>query len=441
MPADHHPQRVELSRFVEGDLTPADNRRVVRHLLTGCRTCRNAAADLWQPAEQGDMSLGIDRAIRIAGDRQVGIEAEQAATEGLLWELDAQPASRQLLLVLNSRRFCNWFLCEALLARAFDSGFNDPREAIRLAEIGVALAARILEAAPEEQVNHDLVARAWSVLGNARRINSDLQGAQEAFDGARAALESGSADPIEEGEVELLHGLLHQAGRRFADAVNCFDRAARLYRSVGDSHRAGRALAEKARTVGESGDSDGMIALLRRAVQLLDPERDPRALLVVQHNLTWALKESGRLSEALSSLQDILPLHARSAKSMDLLRLRWLEGKLAQAQGELGRAEDAFREVCDGFLDRQVGFDAALASLDLASVYCEQNRLDEMKRLTAESLPIFRALGIHREALAALALFERAVQRERISLRFIAELAGYLQRARSDSKLVFQPPA
>ena len=71
----------------------------------------------------------------------------------------------------------------------------------------------------------------------------------------------------------------------------------------------------------------------------------------------------------------------------------------------------------------------------------QQNRIGEMKRLTAESLPIFRALGIDREALAALALFERAVDRERISLRWIAELAGYLQRARCDPKLAFQPPA
>ncbi len=182
-----------------------------------------------------------------------------------------------------------------------------------------------------------------------------------------------------------------------------------------------------------------MISLLQRAVGLLDPEREARPHLVAQHNLTWALKESGRLDEALASLQEILPLHARSAKAMDLLRLRWLEGKLAQAQGELGRAEAAFREVSDGLLERRVPYDAAMVSLDLAAVLLEQDRIGEMKRLAAESLPIFQALGLHGEALAALALFEQAVERERISLRFIAELAGYLQRARSDPELAFQP--
>ena len=126
---------------------------------------------------------------------------------------------------------------------------------------------------------------------------------------------------------------------------------------------------------------------------------------------------------------------------MDLLRLRWLEGKLAQAQGELERSEVAFEEVRDRFLERRLPYEAALASLDLAAVYYEQGRYGEMKRLAAESLPVFHTLGIHREALAALTLFCEAVERERVSLRFLAELAGYLKRSRNDPRLAFQPPS
>ncbi len=439
MPADRHPQRFELGLFVEGSLAADENRRVVRHLLAGCESCRRVAAELWRPTVSSDTSPAADRAIRRASNRIAGVEAERGAAAGLLQELEAQPVSRQLLLVLNSRRFRNWFLCEALLKRAFEAGLSEPQEAVRLAEIGVALAGRVVESVPTERVNHDLAARAWAVLGNARRIGFDLDGSEEAFREARESLERGSADPLEEADVERLHGLLRADQRRFPEAIAHFERAGRLYRSVGDMHQVGKALAEKARAFGESGDSDRMISLLRQAVQLLDPEREPRQHLVAQHNLTWALKESGRLDEALASLQEILPLHARSAKPMDLLRLRWLEGKLAQAQGELGRAEAAFTEVCDGFLERRLAYDATLASLDLAAVFCEQGRIGEMRRLAADSLPVFRALGVHSEALAALALYEQAVERERISLRFIAELAVYLQRARTNPKLAFQP--
>ncbi len=441
MSAERHPGRRELSRFVAGELPADATRRVVHHLLGGCEACRRLAASFWLPAQRRGSEAAVERALAAAAAGEAEIEQERQEARRLLVELERQSESRQILLVLNSRRFENWFLCEAMLERAFEAVFSDPGRAVRLAEVGVALASRLAETRSGDAVCWDLLARSWAVLGNARRVGSDLDGAEQAFGRARAALERGSSDPLEEANVHLHHGLLHHDRRRFASATRCFDRAARLYRAAGDAHLRGKALAEKARTVGEAGDADRMIELLRGAIRLLEPDRDPRLLLVAQHNLTWALKESGRLDEALSLLQEILPLHARSAKPMDLLRLRWLEGKLAQAQGELERAEGAFREVHRGFLDRRVPYDAALAALDLAAVLYQQDRIGEMKRLAAESLPVFRALGVHREALAALALFEQAVRRERVSLRWIGELAAYLRRARSDPRLAFEPAA
>lgn len=441
MSAESHPDRRELGRFVAGELASADNRRVVRHLLAGCRRCRQATADLWRPSRAGDLTGVVERALRWTTGRETSIARERRQAESLLAELDEQSPTRQLLLILNSRRYCNWFLCETLIERAFEMGLSDPETALARAEAAVALAERLLAKRGDEPVNRDLAGRAWAVLGNARRLQSDLSGAEEALERAFSYLETGSGDPLEESRAARFLGSILRFQRRFKESLASYDRAIRCARAAGDLHLAGRALMDKAGALGDAGQPEREIESLRRAVPMLDGDRDPRLLLAAQHNLTWALKESGRLDEALAGLQEILPLHARSAKPMDLLRLRWLEGKLAQAQGELDRAEAAFREVCDGLLDRRVPYDAALASLDLAAVLCEQRRYGEMKRLTAEILPIFHALGVHREALAALALFEQAVARERISLRFIAELATYLQRARSNPDLAFRPSA
>jgi tetratricopeptide (TPR) repeat protein len=437
--AEEHPNQSQLGRFVAGELASVDNRRVVRHLLAGCPQCRRVTADLWRPIRVGEFSGVFERARRWAASRESAIERERREAGNLLAELAEHSPNRQLLLILNSRRYCNWFLCETLIERAFEAVSSDPQSAVAQAEAAAALAGRLLATKGDERVNRDLVGRAWAVLGNARRVQSDLSGAEEAFERAFAQLENGSGDPLEESMAARLLGSLRRDQRRFKEAFGCYDRAIRCARAAGDHHLVGRAVLEKATTLGEAGQSDKEIEGLRKALRLLDGDREPRLQLVAQHNLTWALKECGRLDEALTSLQEILPLHARSGKAMDLLRLRWLEGKLAQAQGELERAEAAFREVFEGFLDRQLPFDVALASLDLAAVFCEQGRFAEMKRMTTESLPIFHALGIHREALAALELFEKAVEREGISLRFIAELAAYLQRARSDAKLAFRP--
>ena len=439
MSVEAHPDTGELGRFVAGELAAADNRRVVRHLLAGCPRCRRATADLWRPSRLGELTGIVDRALRRTAGCESSIARERRQADSLLAELEEQSPTRRLLLILNSRRYCNWFLCEALIERAFEAGLSDPEDAVAQAEAAVALSERLLASRGDEPVNRDLAGRAWAVLGNARRLQSDLGAAEGALERAFDYLESGTGDPLEESRAARFMGSIRRAQRRFKEAFASYDRAIRCARAVGDEHLAGYALLDKAATQGEAGQPEREIESLRRAVPMLDGDRDPRLLLAAQHNLTWALKESGRLDEALAGLQEILPLHARSAKPMDLLRLRWLEGKLAQAQNELGRAETAFREVCAGFLDRRVPYDAALSALDLAAVLCERRRYGEMKQLTTEILPIFHALGVHREALAALALFEQAVEREQVSMRFIAELASYLKRARSNPELAFQP--
>jgi len=87
-----------------------------------------------------------------------------------------------------------------------------------------------------------------------------------------------------------------------------------------------------------------------------------------------------------------------------------------------------------------MGFDAALVSLDLAGLYAGQGRAAEMRRLTEEMLPIFSARDLHREAIAALIVFQQAVRMEEVSTDLLQEIGGYLQQARCDHKLRFEPP-
>jgi hypothetical protein len=70
--------------------------------------------------------------------------------------------------------------------------------------------------------------------------------------------------------------------------------------------------------------------------------------------------------------------------------------------GRTDEAERALLSVRAGFLDRKLGYDAALVSLDLAMLYLRQSRTAELKELAEQMHPVFEAEDIHREALAAL---------------------------------------
>jgi hypothetical protein len=80
----------------------------------------------------------------------------------------------------------------------------------------------------------------------------------------------------------------------------------------------------------------------------------------------------------------------------------------------------------------------ALVSLELAHLYAEQGRTEDLKRISAEMLPIFASRNIHREALAALAFFQKAVDTEKATAELVANVAAYLRRAEADPELRFE---
>ncbi len=439
-----HPSREALEAFLAGTLPSDESRAVVRHLLSGCVECRRLSAELWPPGGAaptpedafGRAFAGVAETIR---QREASLVSDRALAVSLEEELLRHPPGRQRLLALNSRRYHNWYLCESLLKRSFESGFDSPRRALDLAEVGLLLATRLSPERYGAALVHDLQARAWALFGNGKRLNGDPRAADEAFRESRFHLEQGSSDPLEEATVSTLEASLRHSQRRFDEARRLLDRATGIYRRVGDEHLVGRTLIDKSRTFGETGDHDREIELLRHGLSLLDATRDPRMALAARHNMAVSLQERGDLEHALDILKEIVPRHAQQGEAMSLLRLRWLEGKLAHAQGRYQSAEEAFREVRDGFLERGAALDAAQAALDLAEVYLQQDRLPELKALANDLVPIFRALEVPRETLAALTLFREAVRRERITLRWIADLASYLDKAKLRPELEFRP--
>lgn len=52
--------------------------------------------------------------------------------------------------------------------------------------------------------------------------------------------------------------------------------------------------------------------------------------------------------------------------------------------------------------------------------------------------PIFHAQDVHREALAALVIFQEAARREELTLQKAREIAAYLREARGNPGLRFR---
>lgn len=443
-----HPHPSLLARFGRGRLQRRRNREIVRHLLTDCEDCRRATSELLPPVsamEKDKEGAGsawpggrpkaygsaFASSLREVERRHAALKAEQAASHGLLKELLELPVEVQGERAAAEPRYHTWALCSLMLDSAREWGFQDPRTALRLSMLGTELAERLDGAVYGEARVRDLRARAAAVLGNAQRIRNDFSAAETSFASAERLLKSGTGDLVEKAHVLLLKASLRGTQQRFRDAFRLLDRVVSLGNRCGDSHLCGKAMITRGFLLGLAGDPEAAIRHLTDGLQKVDPETDPRLVIVAQHNLTLYLAEGGRYMEALSLLEDARPRYHQMGDQMGLLRLRWLEGKIASALGHFSEAESFLRGVQKELIDRELGYDAALLSLDLATIYARQGRGSEMRRLAEEMLPIFKSRDIHREAIAALFVFQKAAEMERVTLGLIRDVTGYLKESRA----------
>ncbi len=99
--------------------------------------------------------------------------------------------------------------------------------------------------------------------------------------------------------------------------------------------------------------------------------------------------------------------------------------------GQVEFAEEALRQVREGFIAAEIGYDVALVSLDLAALYLEAGRTAEVKQLAAEMLPIFASRQVHREAIMAWTVFRQAVEQEVATVRVIEEVAARIREVQA----------
>jgi tetratricopeptide (TPR) repeat protein len=167
---------------------------------------------------------------------------------------------------------------------------------------------------------------------------------------------------------------------------------------------------------------------------LKDSNRDPYLLLTAYHTLARAHLDLGQQEQALSVYRKARHLYKEVDNPLVALRLAWQEGQLLRDLGELRAAEAALLQARQGFIKSNLLYETAMVSLDLASVYLKLNMTQNLQEIVAEAVPIFRALNVDREAIAALLQLGQ-VNQSRQAFMLIHELTTHIEELkRSRSK-------
>lgn len=448
-----HPHDLLLQEFA-ATLT-GDPPEVLEHLIE-CTSCQRRLKVLLhaQPSLLADKVVPLERRPSLPPDYDPAFDRiswalrriestyqrERSEAPGLFTELSQHPVEKRPLLIRNCSRFHTWGFCELLLRRSREQNFYDAALGESLALLALEVLDRLEADDHGKEPLEDLRARAWAYVANSRRMKADLRGAEEAFALAFASLRRGTQDPMDRAVLLDLRASLLRAQRRFPEALRCLWRAIRIFRGVGERHRAGRALLSMSTVHHYAGEPERAIPLLYQALELIDATREPRLLLVAWHNLIDDLAETGQFMEAQKLAVKARPFYVQFHQPWSLNPRKWVEGKIARGLGQHKQAESLFLAARDGFLAEDAAYDTALVSLDLASLYAEQGRMAELKRVAEEMVPIFSSRQIHREALAALSYWRQAVEAEKACVDLVSGVASFLKRARHDPALRFQKP-
>jgi hypothetical protein len=79
------------------------------------------------------------------------------------------------------------------------------------------------------------------------------------------------------------------------------------------------------------------------------------------------------------------------------------------------------------FIKRNIPYDVALVTLELAAVHAEQGETRQVQALVAQARPVFEAQRVHREALACFRLLQDAAEREAVTATLARRLLDRLR--------------
>jgi tetratricopeptide (TPR) repeat protein len=311
------------------------------------------------------------------------------------------PAQQRELRVRNQPRFASLPLVEALVERSHALRYQDLDGMLREAKLAVAVAEAIEPSASPALV-HDARALARGQLASSHRVRSELPAARWAFSKAFCELERGSGDSALRARLCGQMAALCYETRDFAKATTLLVEAVTISRRLRDRPGEAMALMQLGIVAIVAGSPEAALAPLRLSFHMLDRPQDETLQRAALQNLVRCWIDLGRPDRAYTLCVDAEPLLAGCTDTTMMLHWEWHRGLIDRDLGLLDAAETRLCRAREGFLRLDLSQDVAVLLLDLASVYLRTGKVPKALQALSDAIPIFQALGIQRDLLAAL---------------------------------------
>ncbi len=372
--------------------------------------------------------LGLSEEFSLPQLSRVAYEGPEARE--LLQRLRCLPPARQWREARNASWVVNWCLVRLLLRENLRITPQDVHEGGRLARLALMLVRRLPAAVYGTERLAELRALAWANLANVYRVRGDLKQADALM---QRALRRLGGEPLQEpglrADLHLIQGSMLYDQRQLGAARMAFEQGLNLCQHPLRQETAAMLQMRLAALDYEVAHLDSAIERTEAALRLIGKSGATRLFVQASFNLADLFARAGRFDEAMAQLSQHRQALQVYGTPSDQCRANWCEGIIHQGLGEFGAAVKCYARAKKAFLSLDLWYDAAIVTLELASLLLEHGKTAEVKQLALDTHKLFEIQDVDREALAALELFREAATQEALSIEMLQRIEADFRQA------------
>jgi len=281
----------------------------------------------------------------------------------------------------------------------------DPRQALALAEMAVAIANKL--AVPDKRCrklssHREILARAFRAKANALYTIGDNA---QALDYHGCALDIFRKTLNAEEQARTLNSSIQPniLLGRYDQALEAAEGARVIFSSTGDTRRLGHVEINVGNIFHRQDRFEEALACYEHAYEVLAPLRDSEGLAVTLYNVAVCLITLNNFPRALATYQRAREMFVRYGMTLLVTQSDYNIAYLYYLRGEYGRAIQMLRSTR---VESKKNGDAhvhALCFLDLSEIYLELNMSEEARQIAHEGCELFQELGMEYEVAKCLA--------------------------------------
>lgn len=181
-----------------------------------------------------DGGSGASSLLALLARAESAVDRERAEAPALVAELLALPPREQVESAAADPRLRSFGVGEHLIELATEQLAGDLAAAEHRARLALEVAERI-EGIHPSPVVADFQARAWALVGEARRRQGELDGAVEALHLGASCLAQGTGDLLVEARLLEFEAAVRQDQGRLSEAAASLKLAAARFKQVGET--------------------------------------------------------------------------------------------------------------------------------------------------------------------------------------------------------------